>query len=510
MSARRNASLLSLAVIAFAGCDYSTRIHGAKNAHEEVAPPPTKPTAVASVNVPTDALSKRPDLAPPKAFTPQKPVEFVAANGIHVWLLERPSLPIVTASFVVPIGIATDPTDKPGLSNITVDMMDEGAGKRGAVEVSTAIADLGASLSLTSSLDSSQASVSSLKTHFDEAFGILADVVARPHLDDKEWKRVSGLWKNSLKKRADDPGSVAALVASAALYGRDTPYGHPGLGLVSKAENVKIDDVRRFYHGMFRPDRVTLVIGGQITRPEVEALISKDLGDWKAEGDALTATPPTPPLAAATRPKVILVDRPGAVQSVISVVRDGLPVTAPERPLVDLINTALGGSFTSRLNENLREKHGWTYGAGSAFTTSRAQGMFTVRTAVEADFTGPSALEIKKELAAMSKDGLSADELAKVKAQDRADLVELYETLGSATNRLATFNALGLAVDHDATATAERQKATLEELLALAKSHVDPSACTFVIVGDAKKVLPQLEQAGFEKPMAYTVEGLPE
>jgi predicted Zn-dependent peptidase len=273
---------------------------------------------------------------------------------------------------------------------------------------------------------------------------------------------------------------------------------------------VKIDDVRRFYHGMFRPDRVTLVIGGQITRPEVEALIAKDLGDWKAEGDALSATPPTPPVAATTRPKLIVVDRPGAVQSVISVVRDGLPVTAPERPLVDLINTALGGSFTSRLNENLREKHGWTYGAGSAFTSSRGQGMFTVRTAVEADFTGPSALEIKKGLAAMSKDGLTADELTKVKAQDRADLVELYETLGSATGRLATFNALGLPVDHDATATAERQKATLEELLALAKGHVDPSTCTFVIVGDAKKVMPQLEQAGFEKPVAYTVEGLPE
>jgi len=136
--------------------------------------------------------------------------------------------------------------------------------------------------------------------------------------------------------------------------------------------------------------------------------------------------------------------------------------------------------------------------------------MFTVRTAVEAEYTGPSALEIKKELTSMSESGLTDGELAKVKAQDRADLVELYETLGGATSRLATFTALGLPVDHDATSTAERQKASLATLLPLTKNHVDPNACTFIIVGDAKIIAPQLEQAGFEKPVRYTTEGLPE
>ncbi len=505
------ASIAAVAVCAvtIAGCDYATRIHAAKNA--PVDQPTSKPSATAVASAPpADPLGKPPIVGPAKAFPVPKPVEFVTENGIHVLLVERPELPIVSATFVVPVGVSSDPANEPGLANITVDMMDEGAGKRGAVELSTAIGDIGASLSLSAGLDASYASVSSLKGHFGEAFGILSDVVARPHFDPVEWKRVSSLWKNSLKKRADDPGSVASLVASAAIYGRDTPYGHPSLGLLTKADAVTLTEAKRFYQGSFRPDRATLVIAGQITQREVEELLKSNLADWKTKGDAITPPLPTPPIAANARPKLIVVDRPSSVQAVIVVSRDGVRVDDKARPDLDLINTALGGSFTSRLNENLREKNGWTYGAGSSFSNARGQGTFTVHTAVETEFTAPAAREIRKELDGMATGGLTADELKKVKAQDSTDLVEIYETVGGTTSRMASHVALGLPTNEDAIASAERQRATLDDLFPIAKAHVDPSACTFVIVGDAKTIIPALASEGFDKPTLYTAEGVPQ
>jgi zinc protease len=355
MSRSRYLPLLVVGLFAAAGCDFATRIHAAKTSPADTHPTPNA-TATVAASAPIDPLASRPTLAAPKPFPVPTPVEFVTENGIHVLLVERPQLPLVSASFVVPVGVAADPIGEPGLANLTVSMMDEGAGKRGSIELSTAIADLGASLSLSANLDASFASVSSLKGHFDEAFGILADVIARPHLDAVEWKRVSSLWKNSLKKRADDPSSVASLVAASAIYGRDTPYGHPSIGLLSKADAITLAEVRRFYGGSFRPDRATLVIAGQITRAEVEDLLKKNLSDWKSKGDAITAPAATPPVAADGRPKLVVVDRPGSVQSVILVARDGVRVADKDRPDLELINTALGGSFSSRLNENLREK----------------------------------------------------------------------------------------------------------------------------------------------------------
>lgn len=489
-------------------CDFSTRISGsgARAPRPLAAPEKTSaPSAAPAETAP--ALAERPKLGAPKPFAPAVPTEFVAANGVRVWLLTRPDLPLVSASFVVQRGVSSDPKDKPGLASLTSDMMDEGAGKLGAVEISTAIADLGATLSVSSNLDGGFATVSSLKQNFGKSFAILSDVVARPTFDAKEFKRVAGLWKNALKKRADDPGAVATLVAQSVMFGRETAYGHPGLSLLAKADGVTVGDVKKFHQGVWRPDKVTLVVVGQIERAEVEALLAANLGDWKAQGEALAAPTVTTPRARADRPRLVVVDRPNAVQSMIMVTRAGVAVSDPDRPLLDLVNTALGGSFTSRLNHNLREDKGWTYGAGSTFASTRDVGMFYVRTAVEAKVTGVAAAEIKRELELMASKGLSDEELVKVKAQDRADLVEMYETGSSASGRFASFVALGLPSNQDVVSTEKRQGANLDMLAVLARGHVDPADATFVIVGDAASILPQLTAAGFDAAELWTTEG---
>ncbi len=489
------------------GCDFGVRLSGTPpttTAPPKVAKP--KPTTTAKPDA--DPLGERPKLAAPKPFEPAPPQVFQTASGLTVWLVERPELPIVSASIVIPYGSAIDPADKPGTMALLADMLDEGAGKRSSLEVSEVIASAGASLSVGAGPDGSSATVMSLRSKFDVTFEVLADVVARPKLAASDFTRVKKLWRNALKKRSDDPMSVAAIVSQAILYGPTSAYGHPSLGLLSKADSVGLEDLKAHYKKTWRPDRATLVIAGQITRKELEALIDKHLSSWKVDGKAAPAPTLTPVLSG--RPKLVVVDRPKAVQTVILVTRDGVAASDERSPALSLVNDALGGSFTSRLNSNLREEKGWTYGVGSVFTTSRGQGYFSVRTSVDATFTGPAVKEIVRELNKMASEGLTDVETSKVKAQDRGNLVETYEGTSGTAGRLAQLVIAGLPPSFDASASKLRQATSREELAKLAKAHVDPSVATIVLVGDRALVEKQLADAGLGAPVPYTSEGAPQ
>ncbi len=477
-----------------------------------MTPPPPFPTVPTPTSAPPgsataalpDSLDNKPALPAAKAFEPPAPEVVKLSNGMTLWLLERHALPLVAVSVALPVGSADDPAGKEGLASITADMMDEGAGSRNAIDVSTALQDLGVNLRTSVSLDGTTFSLTVLKKSFGQAFGILADVVARPRFEDKEWKRVSDLWKNSLLKRADDPSDVARVVGNIVAYGRNHPYGHPTDGFVSSAKGIDLAAVKAFYGAQYRPDKIVLSIAGDITKAEVAAAVDDAFGAWKPA--------PAPPAEARevdtkwVRPRLVLVDRPDAPQSVIMVMREGIRLQDPDAPMYDLVNTALGGSFTSRLNQNLREDHGWTYGAGSAFTETKRGGAFLARAAVETKHTGEALEEMLKELRNMATGGLSEDELSKVRAQDRADLVQMYESVGGIAGRFATISVLGLNANHDASASRARQGATLDALRKIA-SAVDPTKGTIVVVGPREAVGAALAKYG--DPEIWDPEGNP-
>ena len=224
-------------------------------------PPTASPTASATASALPDSIENKPGLSATKPFEPPAPEVVKLPNGMTVWLLERHTLPLVAVSLSLPVGSAEDPAGKEGLAHITADMLDEGAGKRSAIDVSTALQDLGVTLGTFATLDGTFFSLTVLKRNFAPAFGILADVVARPRLDPKEWKRVSDLWKNSLLKRADDPEAVARVVGQVASYGRNHPYGHPTSGFLSSAKTIDLDEVKAFYGAHYRPDNGFCVMG---------------------------------------------------------------------------------------------------------------------------------------------------------------------------------------------------------------------------------------------------------
>ncbi len=502
MSPRRFVSLCLLAALPLvAACDFGVRLSGSPPIAKGSAPK-GKPK---STSVALDPIGDKPVLGAPKPFEPAPPQVFQTASGLTVWLVERPELPIVSASLVVPYGSAVDPEDKPGAMALLADMLDEGAGKRSALELSELIAAAGASLSVSAGVDGSTATLVSLRSKFDTTFEAFADVVARPRLEQKDFTRVKKLWKNTLKKRSDDPMAVGALVAAAISYGPKAPYGHPSLGLLSKSDGVELGTLKGAYKKSWRPDRATLVVAGQITKKDLEALIEKHLGSWKAEGEAFAA--PKLGTVVSERPKLVVVDRPKAVQTVIIVQRDGVSASDERAPGLSLVNDALGGSFTSRLNTNLREEKGWTYGIGSSFTATRGQGVFTVRTSVDATFTGPAVKEILRELDKLATEGLTESELAKVKAQDRGGLIETYEAVTGTAGRLAQLVTSGLPPSFDASASRLRQASTQADLARLAKEHVAPRSATVILVGDRTLIEKQMKDAGLVAPVAYGVEG---
>lgn len=504
------AALFAAALGALSGCGGEDAVVKPKG---PATPPPkatTSATATPATTAAPDASDERPHLAPPTAFNPPAPSIWkvpVGSVGMKLWLLERRTLPLVSATITFPRGSASDPLDKPGLAHITADMLDEGAGSRSAVELSSAINDLGASIESKVTADGISVTLTVLKKNFAAAFGLLSDIVARPRFEPKEWKRVHGLWKNALTKRADDPEAVSRVVTAAAQFGPEAPYGHPAEGLLRGAKAIDLPDVKAFYKDTFVPIWATLVVVGDVSREEVNQAVAAGLDGWKAEKD------PTPLQSSSSMtgwkaPRLVIVDRPKAPQSVISVAREGVAVNAPLAPLLELINTALGGSFTSRLNQNLREDHGYTYGAHSAFTESRYTGMFVARAAVHTEVTGAALKEMLGELSKMAADGPSRDEVVKASAQDRAELVQTYESVTSSSVRLGRLSVLGLQATFDADATRIRQTATAGGLKLLA-SAVDPKAATVVIVGPLAEIGPQLAGLGLGEPSLWDADGAP-
>ena len=469
-------------------------------------PPAPGPIASADAGAPAapDPLGPRPEPAEPAPYTPPVPASYKRPNGMEVWLLERHALPIVSMQLVTPSGAAYDPEGKGGLAVTTANMLDEGAGNRGPLELSRDIDRLGATLKTGAYADYGFAQLTVLKKNLPEAAAIFADVVSKPQMSAVEFKRVHDLWENALRARQSEPTAVAGVVVTRKVYPASHPYAHPADGTLASAAKVSLDDVKKFYAARWRPDRAKLVVVGDITRAELDAILDKTLGGWKApptQAPQELLGPPAPlvskgePAPPATR-RVFVVDRPDAPQSVVAVARPGVSAFDEESAVLTRVNAALGGSFTSRLNQDLREEHGWSYGAHSRFSFTRMRGVFVAQAAVHTEHTGDALKAMLADVSAMAKGGLTDDEVERTKQIARADLVEAFETVQAAAVRLGRDAGVGHAPDHEAAASRLTTRADKAQLKRFAAQYLDLGAATIVIVGPRAKIQPQLEAIG--------------
>jgi zinc protease len=479
----------------------------------QAPPPPAPPVGAlpapapsASTTASADVLGPKPDVPMPAVFAPPPPTVFQGPNGITVWLLERHEAPVVACDMTVPTGASSDPAGKGGLAYVTANMLDEGAGKRGAIDLARAIDDLGARIDTDANADATFVSLAVLKGNLGDAFAIYGDVVARPRLEATEFKRVKDLWHNELLERAKEPDATARVVYRVALFGSNHPYGHPWDGTAKSAAAVGIDDVRSFYKAEWRPDRATLACAGDTTQAELEPLLQSAFGAWKAP--ATPAPPPlAPPAPTAGWPQVVVVDRPDAPQVVIAVVRPGVSASSPDLAALWRVNAAIGGSFTSRLNEDLREAHGFTYGAGSRYSVSRGPGLLVSSADVVTDKTGEAVDLMLTDLHKFADGGLTDAEVDKTRSEARADLVSAYEMVERIAGHLAGDASLGLPPDFQATTAKARDAATKTDLDAIAKRLYSPDGAMLVMVGPKAKLEAVIEALHLPPPSIRDADG---
>ena len=434
--------------------------------------------------------------------TPQR---FTLANGLNVYLLEQHQLPVLAANLVVLHGSEANPPARPGLSAFAADMLDEGTATRSALQIAQAAAQIGATLATGSSSDSSSASVSVLRKDADAAFDLLADVALRPAFAPAEIERVRSQRLTALLQQRDDPNVLAARVMARALYGDAHPYGSLELGTEGSLKAISQADLRGFWQDGFAPGNAALVVAGDVTAADLRALAEKHFGQWT--GGAAPAQLPAPLTAAARR--ILVVDKPGSPQTALRIGAVGVPRATPDFVPLEIMNTTLGGLFSSRINMNLREQHGYAYGANSYFAYRRGPGPFVITSEVRTDATAQSVSEVLKEVQRMRREPISADELKLARDAYSRSLPAEFETSRSAVGSIAELYIYGLPLDYYTTLPASIDQVTDADVQRAAMRHLNPDTMTIVAVGDRGRIVPALRKLNVGKVELRDAEGAP-
>ena len=466
-------------------------VHAVKGTPNLSSPPtpaaaPSAPGQGAeSVNV--DEPWRKDPPAPPASRTYMRvpsPESITLANGLTVMLAPRRGLPVVAANLVVKTGSDSNPADAPGLANFAAAMLTQGTKTRNALQIADDTAQLGATLTATSTMDASTISTRSLKKNFSDALDQLADVALNASFPADELERQRTVRLGQLAQQRANPQALAATIVANVLYGDAHPYGFAELGTAASLKAMSGDRLRAFWQQNFVPNNAALIVAGDITMAELRPLAEKAFGAWQR------GTPARPVLTAPANvaSKVVIIDRPGAPQTQLRVAMIGAARSAPDFRPVQVMNTALGGLFSSRINMNLREKNGFTYGASSQFTFRKAAGPFQVGSGVRTDVTGAAAAEMIKELRGMAAAAMPADELKRSKDALTYSLPGAFETSAGTAASLSNIYTYDLGLDYYATYAESVYAVTADQALAAAKKYLVPERFVVIAIGDRSKI----------------------
>ena len=454
------------------------------------APSKAKPEPAVAVNRDEAWRRRIPKAGPaPKPALPQGEA-FTLANGLTVIHNYNPALPLVAAELVVRSGSDANPIEQPGMAGFTAHMLEEGTTSRSAPQIADEIAQLGAFLATGSSGDASRVSLLSLKSNFAKALEVLADVAQHPSFPEAEVERQRASRLGELSQQRENPAAVANVAAAAALYGARHPFGYSELGTEPAIKDTTRAELQAFWQRHYLPNNAALVVAGDITREELKALAEARFGAWKG-GEAAPAASNAPQTTPA---RLVLVDKPDAPQTALRVTALAADRKTPDYPALQVMNAALGGLFSSRINNNLREEKGYSYGVFSQFQYHRTPGPFAIVGSVRTDVTGPSVVEIFKEVRGMRERPMTAAELANARDSQVLSLPGLFDTNKSVGASLANTFIYGLPLDYYARLPAQFAAVNGAQVQAAAQKYLAPEQLIVVGVGDRAKIAPQLEQ----------------
>ena len=449
-----------------------------------------KGESMAGVSVNPDAAWRENPPKPGPAHELNLPVPdiFKLSSGLTIYYHYRSGLPVVAADLVFNAGSGANPVDRPGLASFTANMLQQGTETRNAVQIADEAALLGTALSSGASMDSSSVGASSLTKNFAGVLDLISDVVLHPTFppDEVERRRASRI--AAFADERSDPETIVARTGVSALFGPHNPFGYDNSGTEPSIKAMTREDMMNFWKTNYVPNNAALVVSGNIPVDDLKALAESKFGTWKSgEFQAPQIGAPE-----TTKAKIVLVDRPGAQQTMVRLLQLGVARATPDYAALEVMNSELGGLFSSRINMNLREEHGYTYGASSSFVYRRSLGYFVAGGGIRTDVTAPAVTEILKEIHRMIDAPMKPEELSLAKDSQSRSLPGIFETNSGEAGALSELFIYNLARDYFSNLPGRLNAVTAEDAEAVAKKYLHPDQLILVCVGDRAKIEPKL------------------
>jgi zinc protease len=433
------------------------------------------------------------------------------SNGLEIVVVERHSAPVVDLTLMADTGFAADASAKPGAARLAMLMLQEGTKTRNSLQIAEAAESLGASLAVGSSLDRSYLNMNALSGRLPESLELYADVVLNATFPDDELERLRGQTLATIQQEKAQPTAIINRVLPRLLFGDNHAYATPasGTGTEEAVKSFKGAELAAFYRRWVRPDNSVLLVVGDTTLAKIQPLLEQRFGAWRAPGD----TVPKKNIVDVTRapkPRVFLIDRPGAEQSQIVAATVGPSRSDPDHIRFVALDTLLGGAFTSRLNMNLREDKHWSYGAGTRLTDAIGQGVYRAGAGVQTDKTAESMIEIRKELREVLNERKPTEqELAFAKDSLAIALPGNNETSDEIASSYGEILTYGLKDSYWNDFVGELNALTTADLARSAAKLIHPEALTWVVVGDLSKIEKQVRALNFGEVQVIDADGQP-
>lgn len=439
--------------------------------------------------------SRLPSLGPEPQFRFPEIRRRRLANGLCVLTVQHHAVPLISFLALLPVGAASDPRDRPGLAAITSDMLDEGSGELDAIELHESLGRIGGHLDSEIGSDATILTLTSLARFADRGIGLLADMLMRPRLEARDFERVRDLRLNRLVQLRDMAPALADRAFTERLY-PDHPYGHQPIGTEESLRGMALGEVGAFHQSMFIPSRVTIVASGDATHEALADLVEGAFGGWSGSGgttvpvDPSTLPAPPPPYE-----RLAVLHRAGAAQSELRIGHVSVSRSTPDYHALLVLNMVLGGQFVSRINMNLREDKGYTYGARTSFDFRRGPGPFLLHASVQSEATVDAVVEAMSELGDIrGKRPVTRAELEMGRAALTRGYPRNFETAEQISRGAAQLAMYGLPDDYFSTFVPKVLTVDEEAVTRVATEHIDPSRLLTVIVGDRDKIGPTLDR----------------
>lgn len=441
---------------------------------------------------------ERPEMSPPKSFAFPAPITLRLPNGQTLYYWQKKGLPITAVTLRLAGGASLDSPEKSGLTGLTADMLQEGAGGRDSEAFANALDALGASFRTGADQMGISISLSAGTDKLAKALPLMADAVLRPSLKADDWERVKAAHLQGLEQDDDDPGTVASKVAAREFFGADHPYSRPVGGLAATVSRLNLKDAQAEYASRIRSAHGTWFAAGDLSADAFRKLLAASFNSWKPSSAAGSRHDFGKLEARSSR--LLIVDRPNAVQTAISILLPSVAFASPERPAIQELGIVLGGTFTSRLNRNLREDKGFTYGIGYRSVFGKQTSYATLRTSVRTDVTGASLKEILSEISSIRGANVTEAEANKARSQYQYDATTDAESLQGLVGAGVSYFENGIPLNQVAAELARFADVKTADLNAAARKAVPWESAVIVLVGDQKEILKQIEGLGLPKP----------